>query len=66
MIIKDFTEPELDYFRQNCHFVGDELTLFELRSDGVPIEQIAEMLERSVDGTKKISQKVNRKIIKVL
>lgn len=66
MIIKDFTEPELDYFRKNCHFVGDEITLFELRSDGVPIEQIAEMLERSVDGTKKISQKVNRKIIKVL
>lgn len=66
MIVSDFTVPELDIFRANCNFVGNELALFELRSDGVPIEQIAEMLERSVDGTKKISQKVNRKIIKVL
>ena len=66
MIIKNFTEPELDHFRKTCHFVGDERTLFELRSDGVPLEQIAEILNLSVDGTKKISRKVNRKIIKVL
>ena len=66
MTIKDFTEPELDYFRKYCHFVGDEKELFELRADGVSLEEIAEILNRSVDGTKKISQKVNRKIIKVL
>lgn len=66
MIIKDFTEPELEYFRKTCHFVDDERKVFELRSDGIPLEQIAEMLNLSVDGVKKISQKVNRKIIKVL
>lgn len=66
MNIKDFTKPELDYFRENCNFVGDERTLFELRSEGIPIEQIAEILDRSVDGTKKISRKVNKKIIKVI
>ena len=66
MIIKDFSEFELNYFRKYCHFVGDERTLFELRADGVSIEEIAEILNRSVDGTKKISQKVNKKIIKVL
>ena len=66
MIIKDFSEFELDYFRKYCHFVGDERTLFELRADGVSIEEIAEILNRSVDGAKKISQKVNKKIIKVL
>jgi len=66
MIIKDFTEPELEYLRKNCHFVGDEIILFELRSEGIPIERIAETLNLSVDATKKISRKVNKKIIKVL
>ena len=66
MIIKDFTEPELDYFRKMCNFVGDESLLFELRSKGSTIEEIAEKLNMSVDGTKKLSQKVNKKIIKVL
>ena len=66
MIIKDFSEFELDYFRKYCHFVGDEKELFELRSEGIPIEQIAEILNLSVDGAKKISQKVNKKIIKVI
>ena len=66
MIIKDFTEPELEYLRKNCHFVGDEIELFEMRSNGIPLEIIAEHLNLSVDGVKKISRKVNRKIIKVL
>lgn len=62
MIISRFTEPQLEYLRKNCHFVGHEKTLFELRSDDVPIEQIAEMLNLSVDGANKISRKVNEKI----
>ena len=66
MIIKDFTEPELDYFRKTCHFVGDESLLFELRSNGLTLEEVAEALNMSVDGTKKLSRKVNKKIIKVL
>ena len=66
MIIKDFSEFELEYFRKYCHFVGDERTLFELRAEGIPLEQIAEILHRSDDGVKKLSQKVNKKIIKVL
>lgn len=66
MIIADFTKPELDYFRANCNFVGDEVKLFELRSRGVPLESIAEQLCLSVDGAKRISRKVNRKILKVI
>lgn len=66
MIIKDFTKPELDYFRKYCNFVGDEIHVFELRSIGVPLERIAEILNLSVDGVKKISRKVNKKIKKVL
>ena len=66
MIIKDFTEPELDKFRKLCHFVGDEIFVFEYRSQGIPLEQIAEILNLSVDGVKKISRKINKKIIRVL
>ena len=66
MIISNFTEPELDKFRKLCNFVGDELFVFEYRSQGLTLEQIAEILDLSVDGIKKISRKVNKKIIKVL
>ena len=66
MIIADFTVPELNYFRENCNFVGLEIRVFEMRSQGIPLEEIAEILNMSVDGVKKISRKVNKKIIKVL
>lgn len=66
MKVSDFTKPELDYFRENCNFVGLERVVFELRSQGVTIEEIAEQVNMSVDGVKKISRKVNKKIIKVL
>lgn len=66
MKIADFTKPELDYFRENCNFVGIEIKVFELRSQGVPLEEIAEITNMSVDGIKKVSRRVNKKIIKTL
>lgn len=66
MIIADFTVPELNYLRENCNFVGLEIRVFEMRSQGISLEEIAETLNMSVDGIKKISRKVNRKIIKIL
>ena len=66
MNIKDFTKPELDYFRENCNFVGIERDLFELRSQGVPLEVIAEQLNMSVDGIKKVSRRVNKNILRSL
>lgn len=65
MIISDFTNIELDCLRKNCNFVGNESDLFELRSQGLSLEEIAEVLNLSVDGIKKISRKVNRKISRV-
>lgn len=65
MTISDFTKLELDVFRENCNFVGSEKTLFEMRSRGVPLEEIAESLNLSVDGINRISRKVNSKIIRV-
>ena len=66
MIVSDFTVPELEHLRTTCNFVGNEVRVFELRSQGIPIEEIAEQLNMSVEGIKRISRKVNRKITKVL
>jgi transcriptional regulator len=66
MVVSKFTVPELDIFRANCNFVGNELRVFELRSQGIPLEEIAETLNMSVEGIKKISRKVNKKITRVL
>lgn len=65
MIVSDFTKIELDYYRENCNFVGDEVGVFELRSQGVPLERIAETLNVSVTHIGRISQRVNKKIKKV-
>ena len=66
MKVSDFTKPELDRFRENCNFVNDELQVFELRSQGVTLENIAELLNLSMTSIGRASQRVNRKIKKVL
>ena len=66
MMVCDFTVPELDRFREQCNFIGYERDVFEYRSQGIPLEQIAERLNMSVNGINKVSQKVNRKIKRVL
>lgn len=66
MVVSKFTVPELNYLRDNCNFVGIETNVFELRSKGIPLEEIAETLNMSAEGIKKISRKVNNKIIRVL
>ena len=65
MIVSNFTIPELNYLRDNCNFVGLELEVFEQRSKGITLERIAENLDMSVEGIKKISRKVNNKISRV-
>jgi transcriptional regulator len=66
MIVSDFTKPELNYFRENCNFVNDEIKVFEMRSQGIGLEEIAERLHLTHEGIKRISRKVNRKITVVL
>ena len=65
MIISDYTTAELNYFRAACNFVGNESLVFEMRSRGRSLEEIAESVNLSVEGVKKISRKVNHKICKV-
>ena len=65
MRVSDFTKPELDLFRAQCNFIGSELQVFEFRSQGIPLEEIAETLNMSVTHIGRISQKVNNKIKRV-
>lgn len=65
MKISDFTELELEHYRNTCNFVGAEVDLFHLRSKGIPLESIAEILGYTSDGIKKVSRRVNSKILKV-
>ncbi len=66
MNVKDFTQDEIDYLLARCNFVNYEKDLFVLRAKGETIETIAEILDISYDYARKISQKVNKKIIRTL
>lgn len=65
MKVYDFTVPELNYFREYCNFTEDERTLFDYRSKNIPLEQCAELMNISVSTVKRLSGKVNAKIIRV-
>lgn len=65
MKIYDFTLPELNYFREYCNFTPDELTLFNYRAANHSLEQCAELMNVSVATVKRISGRVNNKIMRV-
>lgn len=65
MNITCFTVPELDYFREKCNFTRDERALFDYRAQECTLEECAEMMNVSVSTVKRISQRVNDKIIRV-
>lgn len=65
MKVYDFTVPELNYFRTYCNFTNEERQLFELRSQNVSLELCAEQMNISISTVKRLSQKVNNKIIRV-
>ena len=66
MVVSDFTVPELNYLRDNCNFVGNEIKVFEMRSKGIPLEEIADMINMTADSIRKVSVRVNKKIERVL
>lgn len=66
MKICDFTRREVEYFRQECNFTNDEMTLFDMRAENIPLEECAERMNLSVSAIKQKSQKINSKIQRVL
>lgn len=65
MNIRDYTTPQLDYFRKNCNFVNDEMKLFNLRADGHTLDECCEIMHRELSSVKAISRKINMKITAV-
>lgn len=65
MNINSFTVPELNYFREYCNFTKDERMLFEYRVQEYSLEMCAELMNVSVSTVKRISQRVNKKIVRV-
>ena len=66
MKICDFTRRELDYIRQESNFTADEMVLFNMRANNIPLEECAEQMNLSVSAVKQKSQKINSKIKRVL
>lgn len=66
MKICDFVNSELDYIRTEANFTNEELQLFNLRANNIPLEECAERMNLSVSSIKQKSQKINRKIQRVL
>lgn len=64
MQIRDLTMSEADYLQVVCNFTEDESRLFELRLSGIPLEECADKMDRSIDSVKQLSRKVNAKIIR--
>ena len=64
MIISELTNSEADYLQAVCNFTRDENELFELRLQGLTLDECAERMNRSLDSVKQISRKVNKKIQK--
>lgn len=64
MIISELTYSEADYLQAVCNFTKDENELFELRLQGLTLDECAERMNRSLDSVKQISRKVNKKIKK--
>lgn len=65
MKICDFTVPELEFCKMFCNFTPEERILFDYRSKGIPLEQCAELMNVSVGTVKRISGRVNNKIMRV-
>lgn len=66
MLIRDFTVPELNRFRELCNFTEDEMTYFNLRAKDKSNVQIAMEMSISEAQVSKLARRVKAKIIRVL
>lgn len=66
MQIYDFTEPELDKFRELCNFSDDELEYLNIKAKHKTNIQIAMQMHVSEAQVSKLAKRVRNKIIRVL
>ena len=60
-----FTKKDIDRFLIECNFTPDEERLFRLRCKEYTLEYCAEQMNVSISTAKRLSRRVNNKIIKV-
>ncbi len=65
-LIRDFTKPELDRFRELCNFTEEELMYFNLRSQDKSNAAIAQEMYISEPKVSQLARRVKNKIIRVL
>ena len=66
MLIRDFTVPELNKFRELCNFTDSELQYFELKAKDKSNTYIAQEMNVSVDQVSKLSKRVRSKIARIV
>ena len=66
MVISEFTKPEIDYLLEKCNFTETEEKFFILRTQGISLLEIAEIMNICRRTADNYSRKVRKKIIKVL
>ena len=66
LLIRDFTVPELERFRELCNFTDDELQYFNLKARDKSNVQIALEMRVSEPQVSKLAKRVKSKIIRVL
>ena len=65
MKICDFVNSELDYIRSEANFTNDEMTLFNMRANNIPLEECAEIMNVSVSTVKRLNKRIKAKIDKL-
>ncbi len=65
MIISDNLLPQLQYYREFCNFTENEHKLFDLRASGCTLEDCCDLLNMDISSIKRLSRKVNKKMIAV-
>lgn len=65
-LIRDFTKPELDMFRELCNFTDEELTYFNLRAQDKSNTVIAQKMYISEPKVSILAKRVKAKMIRVL
>jgi len=64
--IRDFIEPELEYFRATCNFSPSELEYFNLRAKDKSNIQISLEMNVSEPQVSKLAKRVKSKILRVI
>lgn len=66
MVISEFTKPEIEHLLEKCNFTDLEEKFFLLRTQGISLLEIAEIMNICRRTADNYSRKVRKKIIKVL